>query len=103
MYGNVIADRSTWNNNTKTVGGNNMILIATQKSRRTLRKGKTKYIYLRQGSGKIYYNQSKGGVYYSPIAVNAIDMKKYLDVFINPPLTTPEKEWLNLNDYEMVS
>jgi len=101
-YQNLIADRSTWKNTVKTVGGDTMNIVAIQESRRTLRKGKTKYIYHRENSNEIYYNQSQNGVFFSPMAMTITNMKKYHDVFVTPPLTDEEKKWFDRNDYEKI-
>ena len=101
MYNSIIADRSTWYKEQKTIGNQKMVLVAIQKSRRILQKGKTKYVYLKSETSEIYYNQSKDGVFYLPIAYTTKDMEKYHHVFTNS-CTTKEEKWLKRNNYEII-
>ena len=50
MYFSKVADRQTFGSPVKTIDGKVMILVATKTSRRTLRKGKTQYIYSMNGA-----------------------------------------------------
>lgn len=95
------ADIGTFSENYKTVEGDYMKLVAIQKSRRTKRKGRTKYIYHRAGTNKIFWNRSRHGPFFMSIATDR-NMKLYFDIFVKPPLTPKEKEWLNLYDYELL-
>lgn len=97
----LIADKHTWHENYKRVDGDIMELVAVQKSRRTSRKGRTKYIFHRAGSQNIYYSRSRHGIYFMPIAYRPQNMTRYFDVFVRPPVTPKEKEWLELYDYEL--
>ena len=96
-----LADRDTWRRPQKTVGGEPMILIATQQSRRR-RGGRTKYVFWRRGSQDLYYTQARDGVVFIPLARTDSDMERYYQAFVAAPLTGPEDAWLKRNDYVMV-
>ena len=97
----VLADRSTWRDATKTVGGSAMILVATQRSRRR-HGGRAKYVFWRRGSDDVYYMQSRDGVVFIPMARDPDTMRRYHAAFVDAPLTDGERDWLKRNDYEMV-
>lgn len=99
MYFSKIADRQTFHSIVKTVDGNAMILVATKTSRRTLRKGKTQYLYLMNGTKAIYYNQSKDGVLFVPMARHESNMKKHYDLYCVDPLTEAEQKYLDLHPH----
>lgn len=99
MYFSKIADRDTFASPVKTVGGNAMILVATKTSRRTLRKGKTQYLYLMDRTHAIYYNESKDGVLFVPMARHDTNMKKHYELYCVSPLTDAEQEYLNLHPH----
>jgi len=99
MYSSVIADRETYHLPIKTVKGKAMILVATKTSRRTVRKGKTEYIYSMDGTKGIYYNQSKGGVMFSPLAKHEYNMRKHYALYCEDPLTRAEREYLKLHPH----
>lgn len=94
MYYSKIADRNTYNSSIKRVDGKQMILVATKTSRRTLRKGKTQYIYSMEGTKGIYYNESKYGVLFVPMARRESNMKKHYDLYCVEPLSRQEREYL---------
>ena len=94
MYFSKIADRNTYTSSIKKVDGKQMILVATKTSRRTLRKGKTQYIYSMEGTKGIYYNEAKNGVLYVPMARHESNMRKHYDLYCVEPLTRVEREYL---------
>ena len=96
-----LADRDTWRRPQKTVGGEPMILIATQQSRRR-RGGRTKYVFWLRGSSRVYYTQSRGGVVFQPMGRTDEEMRRYAEAFVVSPLTSQEAAWLARNDYEMI-
>jgi len=99
MYFSKIADRDTYNSLVKTVGDKAMILVATKTSRRTLRKGKTQYIYSMDNTKGIYYNESKNGVVFVPMARREVNMKKHYDLYCVDPLNRAELEYLKLHPH----
>ena len=99
MYFSKVADRETFAKSTKTVGARAMILVATKTSRRTLRKGKTQYIYSMEGTKGIYYNESKNGVMFVPMARHESNMKKHHDLYCVEPLSRAEREYLELHPH----
>lgn len=99
MYYSVIADRETYSTAIKTVNGKQMILVATKTSRRTLRKGKTQYIYSMEGTKGIYYNEAKNGVLFVPMARHESNMRKHYDLYCEEPLTRAEREYLKLHPH----
>ncbi len=99
MYFSKVADRNTFDSPIKTVNGKAMILVATKTSRRTLRKGKTQYIYCMEGTKGIYYNEAKNGVLFVPMARRESNMKKHYDLYCVEPLTRAEREYLSLHPH----
>jgi hypothetical protein len=99
MYFSKIADRDTFSSPIKRVGGKQMILVATKTSRRTLRKGKTQYIYSMEGTKGVYYNQAKGGVVFVPMARHESNMRKHYDLYCVDPLTRAELEYLKIHPH----
>ena len=94
MYFSKVADRETFNSPVKKIGGKSMILIATKTSRRTVRKGKTQYLYVMDGTTGIYYNESRNGVFFVPMARREYNMKKHFDLYCVEPLTKAEQDYL---------
>jgi hypothetical protein len=94
MYFSKVADRDTFNSCVKKVGGKSMVLVATKTSRRTMRRGKTQYIYVMEGTKGIYYNESKNHVYFSPMARREFNMRRHFDLYCVEPLTRAEREYL---------
>ena len=99
MYFSKIADRDTFASALKTIGGKAMILVATKTSRRTLRKGKTQYIYSMENTKGIYYNESKNGVLFVPMARMESNMRKHYDLYCVDPLSRAEREYLELHPH----
>lgn len=99
MYFSKVADRDTFASNVKTVEGQAMILVATKTSRRTLRRGKTQYIYSMNNTGGIYYNESNNGVLFVPMARKEVNMRKHYDLYCVDPLTKAELEYLKLHPH----
>ncbi len=99
MYFSKIADRTTFALPVKTVNGKSMILVATKTSRRTLRKGKTQYLYLMDGTKGIYYNEAKNGVLFVPMARHESNMRKHYDLYCVEPLSKAEREYLKLHPH----
>ncbi len=99
MYYSVVADRDTFASPVKKVKGKVMILVATKTSRRTLRKGKTQYIYSMDGTKGIYYNEAKGGVVFVPMARRETNMRKHYDLYCVDPLNRAELEYLKIHPH----
>lgn len=99
MYFSKIADRQTFALSVKTINGKAMILVATKTSRRRLRKGKTQYLYVMDGTKGIYYNESKDGVLFVPMARHELNMRKHFDLYCVDPLTRAELEYLKLHPH----
>ena len=99
MYSSKVADRETFHSPFKTIGGRAMILVATKTSRRTLRKGKTQYIYSMEGTKGIHYNESKGGALFVPMARHESNMRKHYDLYCVEPLTRAEYKYLELHPH----
>lgn len=99
MYFSKIADRETFTSVVKKVDGHYMILVATKTSRRTLRKGKTQYIYLMDGTKGIYYNEAKNGVLFVPMARHESNMRKHYDLYCVKPLNEKEKQYLKIHPH----
>lgn len=97
MYYSRVADRDTFASIIKKIDGKSMILVATKTSRRTLRKGKTQYIYSMDGTKGIYYNESKNGVLFVPMARHESNMRKHYDLYCVDPLNRAEREYLNMH------
>jgi len=94
MYFSKVADRETFGSAIKKVGGKSMVLVATKTSRRTMRKGKTQYIYAMEGTQGIYYNESQSGVMFVPMARRESNMKRHYDLYCVEPLSRAEREYL---------
>ena len=77
MYFSKVADRQTFASSIKKVGGKEMILVAIKTSRRILRRGKTQYIYLMNGTKGIYYNESKNSVLFVPMSSHESKSRKH--------------------------
>jgi len=99
MYTSKLADRDTYTLPIKSVNGKAMILVASKTSRRTLRKGKTQYIYSMDGTKGIYYNEAKNGVLFVPMARHESNMRKHYDLYCSDPLTRAEREYLRLHPH----
>lgn len=99
MYFSKVADRNTFASPVKRIDGKAMILIAVKTSRRTLRKGKTQYIYSMDGTKGIYYNEAKNGVLFVPMARRESNMRKHYDLYCVEPLSRAEREYLNLHPH----
>jgi len=99
MYFSKIADSKTYAKPIKTVNAMAMILVATKTSRRTLRKGKTQYIYSLEGTKGIYYNEAKNGVVFVPMARHEYNMIKHYDLYCVDPLTPEEEKYLELHPH----
>ena len=99
IYFSKIADRETYSSFIKKVDGKVMILVATKTSRRTLRTGKTQYIYFMEGTKGIYYNESRDGVLFVPMARHESNMRKHYDLYCEEPLTRAELEYLDLHPH----
>jgi len=95
------ADRDTWGHDEKTIAGNVLKLVAIQKSRRS-RKKRTVYIYHIANTNIIVYNRSRHGVFFMRMAMRPANIARYFDVFVRPPLTLAEKQWLKSYDYALV-
>ncbi len=94
LYFSKVADRETFSSPVKKIDGKSMILVAVKTSRRTWRKGKTQYIYVREGTKSIFYNESKNGVMFVPMARRESNMRKHFDLYCTEPLTRQEREYL---------
>jgi len=99
MYFSKVADRETYSSFVKKVDGKAMILVGTKTSRRTLRRGKTQYIYSMNGTKGIYYNESKNGILFVPMARHESNMRKHYDLYCVEPLNTAEQEYLKLHSH----
>ena len=99
MYFSKIADRDTYTSPIKKIDGNQMVLVGTKTSRRILRKTKTQYIYLMEGTKGIYYNESKNGVLFVPMARHDFNMRKHYDLYCIDPLTDAEEKYLSLHPH----
>ena len=99
MYFSKVADRDTYTSPIKRVNGQQMILVATKTSRRTLRKGKIQYIYSMEGTKGVYYNESKNGVLFVPMARHESNMRRHYDLYCVNPLTRAEREYLKLHPH----
>lgn len=94
-----LADRETYNRQVKKINGRSVRLVATQESRRNR---KTSYIYSVEGTRIIVFNQSRHGVYFMRLALKRENAERYYNVFVRPPVTQLEREWLERNDYVLV-
>ncbi len=99
MYFSKVVDRETYTLPIKKIDGKTMILVATKTSRRTLRKGKTQYIYSMEGTKGIYYNEAKGSVLFVPMARHESNMRKHYDLYCVEPLSGTEREYLKLHPH----
>lgn len=78
-----------------TVNGKPVKLVAKRFSKRTLRKGKTQYIY--NINGRIYYNENENHSWFSEFSK---DNRTAYRRFTKP--TDADKEYLALNGYVLV-
>lgn len=78
-----------------------MDLIAIQDPPRKLRTSKITYWY--NHNGDIYYSHNKNATYFIPAGFDNNTMQLYRDVFIKPPLTVSEQEWLDRNGIEIIT
>lgn len=99
MYFSKVADRDTFTSLIKKIDGHSMVLVATKTSRRTMRKGKTQYIYWMEGTKGVYYNEAKNGVLFVPMARFDSNMKRHYDLYCVDPLTRQEREYLKLHPH----
>ena len=99
MYFSKVADRDTYTSPIKRINDKQMILVATKTSRRTMRKGKTQYIYSMEGTKGIYYNESKNGVLFVPMARHESNMRKHYSLYCERPLNRAELEYLKLHPH----
>ncbi|KKN76239.1 hypothetical protein LCGC14_0372650 [marine sediment metagenome] len=97
-----IADRETRRLENKTIAGNAVRLVAIQKSRRLKKRKRTNYVYHIVGTTEIIYNRSRHGIFFMSLAVRPQNKKNFFDVFVEPPLTEKEQEWLERYDYKLV-
>lgn len=96
------ADRESLGQAVRTVNGNVVRLVAIQESRRTRRKGRTKYIWHIEGTNVVVYNRNRSGIYFMRMAIRIRNVNRYHDVFVKEPLTDKEKIWLERYDYVLV-
>ena len=96
-----LADRTTWHSELKTISGKPVVLVATQKSRRTKAK-RTVYVYHVVGTNLIIYNRSRHGVFFMRIAFRPENMQQFFQTFVEPPVTPEEQIWLERYDYVLV-
>ena len=82
-----------------TINGKEVVLMATQPSRRRKRKGRTNYIYNIVTTNVMVYNRSSEGRMFMKMALRPQNISRYYDVFVRPPLTEQEKVWLERYDY----
>jgi len=96
-----LVDRNTWHNEVKTINGKAVVLVATQKSRRTKRK-RTVNVFHVVGTNLIIYNRSRHGIFFMRIAFRPENMQQFFQTFVEPPLTAEEQIWLERYDYVLV-
>lgn len=99
MYFSKIADRDTYTSPIKKIDGKQMVLVGIKTSRRILRRGKTQYIYLMEGTKGIYYNEDKNGVLFVPMARHNTNMRKHYDLYCVDPLSRVEREYLKIHPH----
>jgi len=97
------ADKHTTHSKQKTVNGMQVQHIAEQPSRRTRRKKKTIHVFNIEGTDLVIFNQSRDGVYFMKIAIRPENVKRFYETFVKPPVTPPEKIWLDRYGYELVN
>lgn len=95
------ADRTTWNQEKKTIDGQAVKLVATQISRRSKRK-RTVHVYHIQDTNIIIFNRGLTRNFFMKIAFRPQNMKNFFDTFVNPPQTAEELIWLKRYDYVLV-
>ncbi len=95
------ADRTTRNQEKKTIDGQAVKLVATQISRRSKRK-RTVHIYHIQTTNIIVFNRSRNSVYFMKIAYRPQNMQNFYNVFVNPPQTAEELIWLDRYNYVLI-
>lgn len=98
MYKFLKADLESLDNPVRTHKGKILMPVAIQVSRRK-KGGKDVIIVHKQDTEGIYQEQ---GAYYVPLAHDDKEMKKYFDIFTGEELSKKQKEWLELNDYELL-
>ena len=96
-----MADRDTWNKAPKTINGRKVKLVATRVPRNPLKYRKV-YVYLIEGTTTIVFNRSGQGVYFMKMGMTAQQIRRYYNIFANPPITKEEREWLDRNDYTLL-
>lgn len=96
-----LADRDTWHKELKTINGKSVVLVATQKSRRSKAK-RTINVFHVVGTNLIIYNRSRHGIFFMRIAFRPENMQQFFQTFVEPPLTAEEQTWLERYDYELV-
>lgn len=96
-----LADRNTWRNEVKTINGKAVVLVATQKSRRSKAK-RTINVFHVVGTNLIIYNRSRHGIFFMRIAFRPENMQQFFQTFVEPPLTEAEQKWLKLYDYVLI-
>lgn len=104
--GNIPANKTFFRSDSRsgsiTINGNEVVLMATQPSRRTKRRGRTNYIYNIVTTNVVVYNRSSGGRFFMRMAIRPQNISRYFDVFVRPPVTEQEQEWLARYDYILV-
>ncbi len=83
------------------IDGREVRLVATQESTRTKKK-RTVYVYSIEGTQLIVFNRSRNGKLFMKIAIRPQNVKRFYDTFVKPPLTEPEKVWLERYNYSLV-
>jgi len=84
--------------------GKKMIPIAIQRSRRKVAK-QAVIVYHMTGTKKIYYRQDDGkttNVEFAPMGYDQSTMRKYFKIFVEPPSTAAEQQWLSMYDYTLL-
>lgn len=104
--GNIPANKTFFRSDSSTgpitINGKEVVLTATQPSRRTKRRGRTNYIYNIVTTNVVVYNRSSGGRFFMRMAIRPQNISRYFDVFVRPPVTEQEQEWLARYDYILV-
>lgn len=76
-------------------------LVAKHVATRVLRSGDITYWYAY--NGLVYYSHSPKSTYLIPAGFDAQSMKRYVDVFLTPPLTPAEEQWLDINGIDLIT
>lgn len=95
------ADLDSYGDDVKRINGKPLILVGTRTPRNP-RKYRTVYIWHIEGTNTIVFNRAQGGVRFMKIAMKYRNMKRFYDMFVVPPITAKEKQFLGLNDYKLV-